>query len=180
LLLSIEQRTEEAALVLAAQAGDRAAFGMLYEQFARMIHGIVLTHVSYSDADDLVQDVFVRAMKQLPALRETAAFPGWLASIARHAAMDHHRRLRPVAALLNNVLLDRVPGGSRPDGEAFEVLGAIRRLPASYRETLVLRLVEGMTGPEISARTGLTPDSVRVNLHRGMKLLREKLDQKKA
>jgi RNA polymerase sigma-70 factor, ECF subfamily len=175
LILSIEQRTEEAALVRAAQAGDRAAFGMLYEQFARMIHGIVLTHVSYSDADDLVQNVFIRAMKQLPALRETAAFPGWLASIARHAAMDHNRRLRPVS-----VQLDRLPGGSRPDGEAFEVLGAIRSLPESYRETLVLRLVEGMTGSEISARTGLTPDSVRVNLHRGMKLLREKLEQKKA
>ena len=48
-------------------------------------------------------------------------------------------------------------------------------LHLSYRETLVLRLVEGMTGPEIATRTGLTPDSVRVNLHRGFKLLREKL-----
>ena len=51
----------------------------------------------------------------------------------------------------------------------------IRELPEAYRETLVLRLVEGMTGPEIAGRTGLTPASVRVNLHRGMKLLREKL-----
>jgi RNA polymerase sigma-70 factor, ECF subfamily len=48
-------------------------------------------------------------------------------------------------------------------------------LPEAYRETLVLRLVEGMTGPEIAARTGLTAASVRVNLHRGMKLLRERL-----
>jgi RNA polymerase sigma-70 factor (ECF subfamily) len=48
-------------------------------------------------------------------------------------------------------------------------------LPEAYRETLVLRLVEGMTGPEIAARTGLTAASVRVNLHRGMKQLREKL-----
>ena len=48
------------------------------------------------------------------------------------------------------------------------VLAAIRRLPEAYRETLVLRLVEGMTGPEIAERTGLTPGSVRVNLHRGL------------
>src|SRR5712692_7511302 len=54
-------------------------------------------------------------------------------------------------------------------------LAAIRSLPDAYRETLILRLVEGMTGPEIAARTGLTPASVRVNLHRGMKQLREKL-----
>ena len=66
----------------------------------------------------------------------------------------------------------------RPSAEAAEALEAIRALPEAYRETLVLRLVEGMTGPEIAARTGLQPASVRVNLHRGMKLLREKLGTK--
>jgi RNA polymerase sigma-70 factor (ECF subfamily) len=59
--------------------------------------------------------------------------------------------------------------------KAAEMLEIVRSLPDAYRETLVLRLVEGMTGPEIATRTGLTPASVRVNLHRGMKLLREKL-----
>ena len=59
--------------------------------------------------------------------------------------------------------------------EALHLLGMVRSLPAAYRETLVLRLVEGFTGPEIAERTGLTAASVRVNLHRGMKLLREKL-----
>ena len=63
-----------------------------------------------------------------------------------------------------------------PDPEAFAVLDSIRSLPDAYRETLVLRLVEGLTGPEIAHQTGLTPDSVRVNLHRGMKMLREKLE----
>ena len=55
-------------------------------------------------------------------------------------------------------------------------MAVIRSLPAAYRETLVLRLVEGMTGQEIADRTGLTPASVRVNLHRGMKRLRDALD----
>ena len=55
------------------------------------------------------------------------------------------------------------------------MLAAIRALPEAYRETLVLRLVEGMTGPEIAERTGLTAGSVRVNLYRGMKQLRERL-----
>jgi RNA polymerase sigma-70 factor (ECF subfamily) len=56
------------------------------------------------------------------------------------------------------------------------VLAIVRELPDAYRETLILRLVEGMTGPEIAQRTGLSPGSVRVNLHRGMKLLRERLE----
>jgi RNA polymerase sigma-70 factor (ECF subfamily) len=172
--LAIEPHTEEAGLVLAAQAGDRSAFGKLYEQFARMVHGILLVHVAYGDAEDLMQDVFLRAMEQLPGLREAAAFGGWLAAITRRAALDHHRRVRPITALT-----DRWFGASRPDGEAFEVLAIIQRLPESYRETLILRLVEGMTGPEIATRTGLTPDSVRVNLCRGMKLLREQLGRHK-
>ena len=52
----------------------------------------------------------------------------------------------------------------------------IRQLPEAYRETMILRLVEGMTGPEIAHRTGLTSDSVRVNLCRGMKMLRGLLE----
>jgi RNA polymerase sigma-70 factor (ECF subfamily) len=68
-----------------------------------------------------------------------------------------------------------VPGPPHPEGEALTVLAAIRRLPEAYRETLVLRLVEGLTGPEIAERTGLTPGSVRVNLHRGVAMLREAL-----
>ena len=55
------------------------------------------------------------------------------------------------------------------------VLDVVRKLPDAYRETLLMRLVEGMTGAEIAAKSGLTPASVRVNLHRGMKLLRERL-----
>jgi RNA polymerase sigma-70 factor (ECF subfamily) len=53
-------------------------------------------------------------------------------------------------------------------------------LSESYRETLILRLVEGMTGPEIAARTGMTHGSVRVNLHRGMEQLRAKLNVSRA
>ena len=58
---------------------------------------------------------------------------------------------------------------------ALGLLEKIQELPEAYRETLVLRFVEGMTGPEIAARTGLLPASVRVNLHRGVSLLRDKL-----
>ncbi|MBV9294560.1 MAG: sigma-70 family RNA polymerase sigma factor [Acidobacteriaceae bacterium] len=164
-----EAHLEEAALVHAAQGGDRAAFGALYEQYGRMVHGILLAYVSYSDAEDLVQDVFLKALEQLRSLRDPAAFGSWLAAIARRCAIDLCRRKKPVSETQD------MPGGPRPDREAFEVLDILQRLPKAYRETLILRLVEGMTGPEIAVRTGLTPDSVRVNLCRGMKQLRQAL-----
>ena len=158
-------------LVRAAQGGDREAFGRLYERFGPMVHGLLLTRVPPADVDDLVQDVFLSALRQLPDLRTPAAFGGWLAAIARHRAADYHRR--PPHEALDE---DRHAAPSGDHAEAFATLAVIRSLPAAYRETLVLRLVEGMTGQEIADRTGLTPASVRVNLHRGMKRLREALD----
>ena len=76
---------------------------------------------------------------------------------------------------LDDALLDTRGASSSDVAEARNVLAAIRTLPDAYRETLVMRLCEGMSGPEIAEVTGLEPGSVRINLHRGMKLLREKL-----
>jgi RNA polymerase sigma-70 factor (ECF subfamily) len=167
---AVKDTVEETALVDRARVGDRDAFGSLYDLYGRMVHGILMARVPRFEVDDLVQDVFMQAMARLGSLRESAAFAGWLASIARNRANDWHRQSRDTVEIP-----DHLAGGSRPDQEATAVLQAIRELPEAYRETLTLRLVEGMTGPEIATRTGLTSDSVRVNLHRGMKQLREKL-----
>lgn len=162
--------TREASLVAAVRGGDREAFGQLYELYAAMVHGILLARVPYAEVSDLVQDVFLVAFKKLNSLRDASSFGPWLAMIARNRAMDFHRRSRETEELS-----EELARAAAPEAEASEVLEVIRGLPEAYRETLVLRLVEGMTGPEIAAQTGLQPDSVRVNLHRGMKMLREKL-----
>ena len=164
---------EDDRLIAAAAGGDRAAFGELYVRYARMVHGILLARVPPAVAEDLVQDVFLAAMRQLRLLRTAAAFRGWLGAIARNRAVDYFREARRHAPI------EEAPPASAPSGsgDALVVLDLIRRLPAAYREPLVLRLVEGMTGPEIAARTGLSPDSVRVNLCRGMKLLRDLLGE---
>ena len=160
-------------LVEAAQSGDRRAFGELYTRFSRMVHGILLARGTRVDIDDLVQDVFVIAMQRIGTLRDPEAFGGWLAAIARNRAIDQVRRAPHTVELS---LTDEVGGRMDPDRtESLAARAVIQTLPEAYRETLVLRLVEGMTGPEIAARTGLTPASVRVNLHRGMKQLRERL-----
>lgn len=160
----------EARLVEAVRRGEREAFGQLYDSYASMVHGILLARVPYDEVRDLVQDVFLAAFAKLDGLRDGSAFGPWVAMIARNRAMEFHRRKRETEEL--NEDLSRP---ASPQAEAREVLEVIRKLPDAYRETLILRLVEGLTGPEIAARTGLQPDSVRVNLYRGMKLLRDKL-----
>jgi RNA polymerase sigma-70 factor (ECF subfamily) len=169
-MLATGDSTDDEGLIRAAAAGDRPAFGELYVRYARMVHGILLARVPPGVAEDLVQDVFLAAMKQLGKLRTAAAFRGWLGAIARNRAMDYFRGVREEAPLD-----ERIAAGRGASVESFAALDAIRGLPEAYRETLMMRLVEGMTGPEIARQTGLTPDSVRVNLCRGMKLLREAL-----
>jgi len=160
----------EVVLVRAVLQGDREGFSRLYDLYAPLVHGILLARVPRAEVDDLVQDIFLHAFKKLHTLRDAAAFGPWIAMIARNRAVDFYRRSKETVEINDDLR------GSEPhDSRAAEILELIRSLPEAYRETLVLRLVEGMTGPEIAARTGLTAASVRVNLHRGMKLLREQL-----
>jgi len=162
-----------AALVAAARQGDRAAFTGLYERFHRVVHAIALARVAACDAGDVVQDAFTDAWHRLPRLRDPAAFPGWIVAIARSRAVDAARR-RPRHDAAANLAAD-LAVDPPPRLEAAAALRAIRELPDTYRETLIMRLVEGLSGPEIAAHTGMSPDSVRVHLHRGMKLLRDRL-----
>lgn len=173
-------RADDSRLVASARNGERDAFGRLYDRYAPMVHGILMARVPVREVDDLVHDVFLQALRQLRTLRDNDRFGGWLAAIARNRANDFHRRAVEEVELPESLSQENcqpgAPGVAKPaDDEALFLLAMIRELPETYREPLLLRLVEGMTGPEIAARTGMTHGSVRVNLHRGMQQLREKL-----
>jgi RNA polymerase sigma-70 factor (ECF subfamily) len=163
-------RDQLAATIHAVAAGDQDAFSRLYAGYVRLVHAILLGRVPRRDVDDLVQEVFIAAYTRIGELRDPAAFGGWIATIARNRATDYLRHAREQVELP-----DELPGGDAIEAETMAVLDIVRKLPEAYRETLLMRLVEGMSGAEIAERSGLTPASVRVNLHRGMKLLREQL-----
>jgi len=174
--LAFDSTTEDATdsvettLVRAVLAGNRDQFGRLYELYAPLVHGVLLARLPRSEVEDMVQEIFLHALRKLHTLRDASAFGPWIAMIARNRAMDFHRRSRETVEVTEDLRSSDSSGA-----QAEEILAIIRTLPDAYRETLVLRLVECMTGPEIATRTGLTAASVRVNLHRGMKLLRTKL-----
>ena len=135
-------------LVDAARRGTGSAMDALFRRFAPVVHGVLLGYVQKADADDLTQDVFETALQRLGDLREAAAFPGWLLGIARHAALDAKRRRIP----LTGIEIERVDAQATHEDrlDAERALAAIRSLPEAYRETLMLRLVEGLSGPEIA------------------------------
>jgi RNA polymerase sigma-70 factor (ECF subfamily) len=177
-VLPATESREEDSLIRAAREGDRAAFGRLYHRYARMVHGILLARVPPREVDDLVQEVFLLALRQLHSLRDISRFAAWLGTITRNRANDYFRKSIPGEKVTEPVDENQAESRSTSNAdeqEAAVILAVVRALPEPYREPLILRLVEGMTGPEIAARTGLTHGSVRVNLCRGMQLLREKL-----
>ena len=169
---------ESLAWVVEAQQGDRLAFARLHRRWAPVVHGILIAHVPPRDTADLLQEVFLAVLEQISTLERPDRFAAWLTTIARNRARDLLRRRRPTLDL------DQVPEpidahSSESEVEAAEesrrILAAIRSLPEAYRETLALRLVEGLSGAVIAERTGMTHASVRVNLCRGMRQLRETL-----
>ena len=159
----------------AAAPSTPLTFDAVFRLHARFVAGVALRVLGRTrEVEDLVQDVFLTAMERLPSLRDPGAFGAWLAAMARNRAVDYFRR----APKKTTELMDDMAIAEPDRGEARAILAIIRSLPEAYRETLMLRLVEGMTGPEIAAATGLTEGSVRVNLHRGMRQLRERLERR--
>src|SRR6266436_4877111 len=141
--LPVSELQDDGALVSSAREGDRAAFGRLYDRYARMVHGILLSRVPPPEVDDLVQEVFLAALRQLHALRDVSRFAAWLAAITRNRANDYYRKFGPEAALTEPVSEERTEGPTaNPEAEeAAAILAAVRTLPDAYREPLILRLV---------------------------------------
>lgn len=159
-----------APVVEAARAGDAGAFAELYRRFSRSVHAVLLGRLDAEEAREAAQEVFLTVHRKLADLQDPAAFGPWVHAIARNLAVSRlrKRRARPVEEPMREMAAP-----PQTDGELRErVLETLRSLPEAYRETLMMRLVEGLTGPEIAEATGLAPASVRVNLHRGMELLR--------
>src|SRR6185295_18825588 len=123
--MTLSPHGDEVRLVHAAQSGDRGAYGELYRRYGRMVHGVLLARVPRGQVEDLVQDVFLQALRRLGTLREPERFGGWLAMIARNRATDFHRRGRDTVELT-----DDLPGAEPgPQAEAIAALDALRALP---------------------------------------------------
>jgi RNA polymerase sigma-70 factor (ECF subfamily) len=151
-------------------AGDEEAFSELYRSFAPTINAVVLARVPRDEVQDIVQEVFISAYRNIAGLKDANLVGPWLIRIARNRAAEFYRNFRA-----SDELDEQISRPQERSREAVEILKAIRALGSSYSETLMMRLVEGMTAKEIAERTGLKPESVRVNLHRGMEKLRGSL-----
>ncbi len=167
-------------------AGDPSAFGPLVEANQGLVYGYLRRRGLDSDeAHDLMQETFLRAMNSLATLREPAAFKGWLMRIAHNELLKHVRGRKESAADLSSeesqALLAR--GSEALESmdpsefagkhlDAQRLLGGLDRLPAIYKESLLLRYQAGLAIKDVAQTLGITLENAKFRIHHGLKLLR--------
>ncbi|WP_326721057.1 MULTISPECIES: RNA polymerase sigma factor [unclassified Streptomyces] len=168
--------------VARAQDGDEAAFAVAYRLVQPGLLGY-LRGIVGDDAEDVASDAWLEIARDLGRFKgDGAGFRGWTATIGRHRALDHLRRLkvRPRATTLEQDVLE-LPGTHSTDDQALEALSTqdalelVARLPRDQAEAVLLRVVVGLDGPAAARVLGKRPGAVRTAAHRGLKRLARQL-----
>lgn len=162
---------------MAARGGDADAFGALVRRHERRAYAVARAIVTvHEDAEDVVQEAFVRAYQALDRFDPGQSFGAWLNRIVANAALDLARRRKVRAA---DELHDGVAGMFRDPGEASELRQrlreALRTLPERMRAVLVLHDVEGFAHAEIGRLLGIPEGTARSDLHHARHRLRDLL-----
>ena len=164
-----------AQLLPAARSGDAVAMEQLLRLARPDIRRYALRHCAASTAtDDVVQEALIIVYRRVSALREVAAFGGWVVRIVQRLCM------RPMLAWLKTEPLaqveDNLDWSHKPDHELRHDLAlAIDSLPPIYREALLMRDFEELTIEEMAGRLGVTREASKSRLHRARTLVREYL-----
>jgi RNA polymerase sigma-70 factor (ECF subfamily) len=173
------RRAAERRLVRDAQGGDLSAFERLYRDNERRVFALCLRlSADAALAEELTQDVFVRAWRKLGSFRGDSAFSTWLHPLTVNVALSERRSRRRrdarIVAVPDPAGAERAPGAPRPE-QGFDLERAILSLPPGARAVFVLHDVEGRTHEEIAAMLDLAPGTSKAQLSRARKLLREAL-----
>ncbi len=170
----------DAALVLAAQAGDAAAFGELYERYRQPLYRYCLARSSSPhEAEDLVSEVFLKAMESLARYRDQGLpFIAFLYRVARNAAIDRSRKDKG-SSLFDMAVEPRstvdVEGDAARASDMDTVLGALRKIKPEYREVILLRFVEGYSAADVAKLLDKAEKAIWNLQQRGLERLRTEL-----
>lgn len=177
----------DVSLVLEAQRGNRSAFEELVRRTSRLVYARLYLETGNAHlAEDLTQETFLQAVRKLKTLQQAAQFRSWLMRIADNTAIDaarsRNRQKRAEPPRAPSEWLDQVAGNGRSPAdiasdreEHDKMLALLRSLPENYREPLMLRYFGGADYESMEVQLGLTNGALRGTLHRGLKMLRDKL-----
>jgi RNA polymerase sigma-70 factor (ECF subfamily) len=167
-------------LVRAAQAGDARAFGELYERYRQPLYRYCLARSSSPhEAEDLVSEVFLKAMESLARYRDQGLpFIAFLYRVARNAAIDRTRKERSTS-LFEMTVEPRsghdVEGDAARASDMDVILVALRRIKPEYREVILLRFVEGYSAADVAKLLDKAEKAIWNLQQRGLERLRAEL-----
>jgi len=167
---------DDGALVARVQSGDRKAFGELVRRHREPVARLVRRWVRDDEAaEDVTQQVFLRALRGIEGFRRDASFSTWLHRIAQNAAKNHARDAKRTVAIEDVELITNALGTGRMAArEARARLGAaLEQLPPKQRMTVELRLVHELPFRAIAEMIGSTEEAARANYQHAVKRLRE-------
>ncbi len=175
-----DRRAAEKRLVREAQNGDLPAFERLYRENVRKVFGLCFRlSQDASLAEELTQEVFVKAWRKISTFRGDSAFSSWLYPMAVNVALSERRSRRRRDARIVPVeepeRMETVPGTPKPEA-GFDLERALATLPPGARAVFVLHDVEGRTHEEIGSLLNLATGTSKAQLHRARRLLREALE----
>jgi RNA polymerase sigma-70 factor (ECF subfamily) len=177
-----EEKTAALDYIRRAQSGDVDAFELLYREHSGRIYALCLRLKGgdSSDATELMQDVFVRAWRRLSTFRGDCAFSSWLHRLAVNTMLENARSdSRRIARVLPMDDTSRLAGAARSSGVELkmDMENAIASLPRGARLAFVLHDVEGYQHQEIAEQLSVSVGTVKAQLHRARRLLRERLER---
>ena len=173
--------TDERALIEACRRGERPAMHVLYERYRRRVFALIARIVGAQEAEELTQEVFLRAYRGLEKFRGDAQLSTWMYRLAVNAALSH--ATRSVARTRRTASEDELlalPAAAAPstDPRLRERLqGALDKLPAGYRAVLVLHDVEGLQHDEIAQILGCRVGTSKSQLHKARAQMRKFLGE---
>jgi len=178
------QNSDDSDLIKIAQEGDTDAFGELYQRYAKIVFRFIYANLNDRlDAEDLTEEVFLRAWRSLSKYRQKGVpFLAYLFKIARNVLIDFYRRAGRTGGQMS--IEEKQITDFNPDpGETAilniehqEVRNTLTQLREDYRTVLVLRFLSGLSPTETGQVMGRTPGAVRILQHRALSALRSLLE----
>jgi len=172
-------REDDREAIEACQRGDREAFDRLVQRYQRDVYRLCYRYLNnHEDADDVAQEVFLRAYRAIGRFRGESAFSTWLYRIAVNACLNFRAARKPASAEFPEGIVDPRPGAQSTverDERSRRVRDAVSRLPEKQRATVILKVYHDLTHEEVAGILGSTVGTVKANLFHALGNLKKTL-----